>query len=155
MIHQFIKHFILSIASHPCLSSIVCHRGNDVIVLRPKSFLEHSSHFVFSFADPPSPASRSQVTERPFSCWQVPRHLQAVHWSRLLRNHWSDLEEQLVMPEPDCRVLSVLSKFEEPQFIHLFSLCPTEDDHDIDISESDAQPNGKKLLWHLPRFNLR
>lgn len=63
-----------------------------------------------------------------YSCWPVPLHLQQCHWTTGLTQHAEELSQrQLVLPITNSSpVLKVFSKFELPEFIHMFTpgLCP-------------------------------
>ena len=130
-------------------------------MLRPKSFLEHNNHFVISIADPPTATTSRTPSVRPlqhpYTCWQVPRHLQGKPWMHLLTQYWPSLEERLVLPEPASHVLNVLSKFEDPRFIHAFSLhAGTKGTYPaVSTGNGTSARDEILILWHLPRFNLR
>lgn len=82
------------------------YRPQRAVVLRPHHFQHRHPSFILE----PAP----EGGDGAFTCWVVPQHLQARHWSDLLRSR--HLTDQLVLHESD--VTQVLSKFEHPDFIH-------------------------------------
>lgn len=110
------------------LLPVAC-RMHGIIVLRPREFQEHAPHFIISCkTTSSSPAATesghaggSAAAPAVLSCWPVPHHLQDGHWTAVLRNHADQLsQQQLVLPGPQSQLLHVLSKFEDPAFIHAY-----------------------------------
>jgi hypothetical protein len=117
-------------------------REKQVVVLRPLSFLQHSTDFILHVQQQSEPTAKKK--KRLFTgrtsdtCWAVPHHLQSVPWTKLLRS--SDLTDQLMIGYSP--VVDVLSKIEERQFIHKY------------IS-SASSGGAATVVYELPRFNLR
>jgi hypothetical protein len=76
--------------------------------------------------------SVSQGASCKYTCWAVPHHLRQRPWPTLLGS--PDLTDQLVLT--DSPTVTVLSKFEDPQFIHTY------------ISSTG------QLKFELPRYQL-
>jgi hypothetical protein len=99
-----------------------------------------------------------------FSCWEVPQHLQARHWTAVLAQEVAQLSErQLVLPDgKSSQVLRVLQKFEAADFIHCFmrGACPPpqaagqSSEHSTPGVLPAAGKAAAGMVWHLPRCSL-
>jgi hypothetical protein len=133
--------------------------NDDVIVIRPLSFLQHDVHFVVRCTAASADAAGSGADggagqRRAYDCRRVPAHLRARPWHELLAPPAvgaggdgdaasEQLTDQLVLTADDA-VLRVLSKYEDPRFIHVHR-----------PAGSAAQGiAGHLLRYELPRFAL-
>jgi hypothetical protein len=119
----------------PCLLSILLFRSKNVILLRPPSFLDHDAHFIMALGKDGGMQQKTDIirgTAVKYTCWAVPHHLRQRPWPTLLGS--PDVTDQLVLT--DSPMVSVLSKFEDPQFIHTYIT------------------SAGKLKFELPRYQL-
>ncbi|GLC49187.1 thioredoxin-disulfide reductase [Pleodorina starrii] len=117
-------------------------RSDGVMLLRPRNFLERSVQFIMQVQAESGGPTAGELAKRGYHCWRVPSHLQSRHhWTELLsvpelRQQLTDL---LVLLR-GCAVQDLLlSKLEEPQFIHAYD-------------SREAEPGLMRL--ELPRFGL-
>jgi hypothetical protein len=120
-------------------------------VLRPKDFSKHSPQFIISCS--------TEAASTAYACWQVPAHLQQLHWTAVLRQHAQQLSaRQLLLPlAGQSQVLLVLGKFEDARFIHTFmrGACPglaKQPGGAAELAESGSAAAG--MVWQLPRCSL-
>eukprot|EP00775_Hariotina_reticulata_P015340 gene15340-biopygen15855 len=146
--------------SQPLQLCTAC-REEEVIVLRPPTFQEHSAQFIIKYTPTTAAGtlqtqagqtiSLTQTADCPaaYTCWRVPHHLRtATHWQQLLTGHAAAMcAQQLVLLQPDSHIVHVLSKFEQPQFIHAY----VPGDHNQQLQ---PQPLAAGSSLHLPRFDL-
>jgi hypothetical protein len=148
-----------------------------VIVLRPPAFQEHSLHFIIKYIPVLQPIKTAGISQAQansnslaitsdcpaaYTCWRVPHHLvTSTHWQQLLTQHAAAVSaQQLVLMQPDSPVMHVLSKFEQPQFIHAYVPGGSHSSSLSAIKEEDSswqlqpQPLAAGSSLHLPRFNL-
>jgi hypothetical protein len=123
-------------------------REEQVIILRPPDFQHHSPLFIIKY-NTAAAASGQQAT---YTCWKVPHHLScdSQHWWQLLTQPQLQQQlaaQQLVLMQPGSRIMHVLSKFEQLQFVHVF--VPADDSSS---SKVQAVPAGS--CFELPRFGL-
>jgi hypothetical protein len=137
-----------------------------VIVLRPKDFQKHTAQFLIGCSVPQA-ATREAVSS-VYSCWPVPPHLQQCHWTTVLTQHAQELSRrQLALPDAhSSRVLNIFSKFEAPEYIHVFTRghCPgllsTASSTQRASAASSSPPprsigrGGTGMVWQLPRCSL-
>ena len=73
-------------------------------------------------------------------CWTVPIYLHKEHsWQQIWTKHRQALTECFVIPGPACHVLRVLSKVEEPRFIHAFLESKRTLAASPEVSDADAR----------------
>lgn len=142
-----------------------------MIVLRPKDFQEHAPQYLIRCnvaAGPSASSSPGEAAPAQYSCWPVPTHLQRRHWTAVLAQHAEELSQrQLVLPDSNSsQVLLVLSRFEAPEFIHVFmpgrcpglSLLSAASSNTHPASNSPVLPAAGRatagMVWQLPRCSL-
>jgi hypothetical protein len=93
----------------------------------------------------PPPAADVEAPElwRALDLRRVPTHLRGRSWRELAGPLQQELPDRLVLTRGDA-VLRVLSKFEDPQYIHTYE--PAD-------AAATARA-GRRLTYELPRFNL-
>ncbi|KIZ06296.1 hypothetical protein MNEG_1660 [Monoraphidium neglectum] len=132
---------------------------DDVIEIRPLSFLQRDVHFVVRCTTASADAAGSGTDggagqRRAYDCRRVPPHLRARPWHELLAppavraggdgdTASEQLPDQLVLTADDA-VLRVLSKYEDPRFIHVHRPAGP-------AAQGIA---GYLLRYELPRFAL-
>lgn len=121
----------------------VCRRERKCIILRPPCFSFIDVHFLIRYCL--NPEAESAPTEShglagvQYTCYRVPAHLHGKHWKDLLSAHRSELIHRLVLH--DSLISQVLTKLEDPQFIHAYT-------------QSAATDPSHGMRFELPRFNL-
>jgi hypothetical protein len=126
----------------------VC-REYKTLVLRPKAFDNHHSHYIVRY-------SRQAGAAGDYRCWRVPLHLQEVHWRQLLQQHSAELQrEQLVLLGDSSQVLAVLGKLEEQKFIHCYAIGSESFDSvstaASNSSSSGGSSSGGNISYSMPR----
>jgi hypothetical protein len=126
-------------------------REEQVIILRPPDFQDHSAKFIIRYNTAAAAAATAATgfgQHASYTCWLVPHHLSSSlqHWWQLLTQ--PQLQQQLVLMQPGSRVMHVLSKFELLQFVHVFA--PAESGS----SSSKVQAVRAGTCFELPRFGL-
>ena len=150
-----------------------------MIVLRPKDFHKHAPQFLICCnvaasmdcsAHSSSAGNAGDAVSAVYSCWPVPLHLQQCHWTAVLTLHAKELSQhQLVLPAAhSSQVLKVFSKFEAPEFIHVFTPghCPGLQSGDASSTQpasvaSSSAPllpttgeGSAGMVWQLARCSL-
>eukprot|EP00798_Chlamydomonas_sp_ICE-L_P016734 gene16734-23004_t len=114
-------------------------RADNIIVVRPVSFLCHHTHYVIC-CNPRSKDSKQShtgdVEKFRYSCLRIPLHLMQRPWPSLLSEHRAELTDELVLAQQSSLGLKILAKLEDSKFIQTYS------------QESAS------LLWELPRYGL-
>jgi hypothetical protein len=137
-------------------------REERVIILRPPDFQDHSAQFIIRYntAAAAEAAAAAVATtaascgqQASYTCWRVPHHLSSSsqHWWQLLTQPKLQAQltaQQLVLMQPGSRIMHVLSKFEQLQFVHVFA--PAESSS----SSSKVQAVRAGTCFELPRFGL-
>ncbi|KAG1659824.1 hypothetical protein FOA52_003767 [Chlamydomonas sp. UWO 241] len=125
-------------------------RKQKVIVLRPPNFRMHDSHFIASILSLGVNIADYCVS---YECWRVPPHARGVPWLKLSRDLWrfsrTVLTELLLLADSSVTAKRILSKFEQPEFIHVYSLQAVSGRMGWSTSFT-----GGTLLWELPRYRL-
>mmetsp|Transcript_13081 Transcript_13081/g.38023 ORF Transcript_13081/g.38023 Transcript_13081/m.38023 type:complete len:815 (+) Transcript_13081:3697-6141(+) len=122
-------------------------RQRQVLVFRPTLFKEHDTHFLAKSLD----TGGGLVG---YQCVRVPPHLRGVPWRKLLDDaqYAAHLTDMLVLPSSTVHAKTVISKFEDPAYIHAFVAVPGgvgAGDHLRKLFK-----DGCTLLWVLPRYHL-
>jgi hypothetical protein len=151
---------------HEC---IAC-RDQQLILLRPKDFQQHSLHYIIRCCTPASSAAAASAATAPsasssstLTCWRVPRHLMLQPWQQLLQQPQQAQQlqaAQLVLLQQS-PILPVLGKFEQLQFVHAYapgsgstsSSGSTPDPTISTRNRGSTQPSWQ-LRFELPRFSL-
>lgn len=138
--------------------------GYSTLLLRPHSFLQHDVQFVIKCSAPSSTASDGDGSggERLYDCRRVPLHLQGKPWQQLVEGEFSQqLTHRLVhtaCPGDDSgtmdQVVSVLAKFEDPAFIHVYQPAPAFSSDRSPHPCSKGSVPSSRLLYELPRYGL-
>ena len=120
-------------------------RDLGAIVVRPPDFRERDTNFLITYSGAGGAEEGNAKADlgSVYNCRRVPSQLRSDHWTSLLGQDQHVLADQLVLLE-GCAVSSVLSKFEEPWFIHAHRPLPTSGD----------MQHRSNLIFELPRLNL-
>lgn len=131
-------------------------RERGAIVVRPLTFRERDTSFIITYTDEGSIETDASPDDDDaaedgdaqgsgvvYDCRRIPSQLRSIHWTLLLGPNLHELADQLVLLE-GCAITAVLSKFEEPRFIHTHRPLATPGDFQ----------RGSCLLFELPRYNL-
>eukprot|EP00798_Chlamydomonas_sp_ICE-L_P016685 gene16685-22945_t len=124
-------------------------RAQNIIVVRPVSFLGHDTYFVIC-CNPASMISNQSrngdVVRLRYSCLRIPLHLMQIPWPSLLEDHSADLNDELVLDQQSSLGLNILAKLEASEFIHAYystsgrPILVNSDSHksDSDSHKSDS-----------------
>ncbi len=147
-------------------------REHAALLLRPPHFKEHDIDFVVQY-DKGDLALLPDSARLPYDCYRVPPHLRQRHWTQLLQrpapsslsyythgNHIA-LADRMLLPGDGCHLVwSVLAKFEDPAFIHVYELSEEEGGEEVAGRAADSSggrgggSSPKPLVFELPRHGL-
>ncbi len=110
-------------------------RAHGTIVLRPRSFLQHTVDYIMccTHAAASSAHGNGSSSQGPtdgaaaavcYDCRRVPPHLNSKHWTELAHGgvFAGDLLEQLVLATTCPIKQAILAQIEDPAFIHMYRL---------------------------------
>jgi hypothetical protein len=185
-LYAYQKATLLGHNNHPWLPYCLACRERNVILLRPKDFQQHQCAFLVQAMKPPAPPMKTQpvpvsaelpscssrstagsmqqttmLPEAPslqqLKCWRVPSHLQRLaDWTHLLS---TGLTDHLVLPsQVHSLVLRVLSKVEDPAFIHAYrsaspSVRTSRTANNKSAQDGTPSDESQVLIWELPRYS--
>ena len=119
-------------------------RAAGTVMLRPKLFNESGVHFLLNDARQQAADRTPGETPVPtgdWTCHRVPHHQKSMHWHDLndlgARNTFDELVQA-----GDSPVHKVLSKFEDPSFVHTL------------ITPIGSSGGGGGLVFELPRYEI-
>ncbi|KAG1672428.1 hypothetical protein FOA52_013214 [Chlamydomonas sp. UWO 241] len=109
----------------------------------------------------------SGVADRvEYQCWRVPPHARGVPWRELWHERQSQLTDLLLLAGSSVTATRVLSKFERPEFIHVYASRELTGHASAGVTARAVElvslggliPAVAKgtctLLWELPRYGL-
>jgi hypothetical protein len=141
-------------------------RERGCILLRPVSFHVRDVNYILTTSQDGSQATTHSRTSSgsssssravQYTVVKVPRNLRSKGWPQLVQEHLQDLRKRhLVLPGDPASdpVLSVLSKFEDKQYIHVWRQPGGAGAVGaIQAADSSSTASGQ-LVFELPRYNL-
>eukprot|EP00798_Chlamydomonas_sp_ICE-L_P027658 gene27658-7296_t len=154
-------------------------RDQNIIVVRPVSFLGHSTQFLICCDSGSMNSNESHhggVERLCYSCLRIPLHLMQRPWPSLLTEHRAELTDELVLAQQSSLGLHILAKIEASKFIHTFSTSGRPimgtsgspmgaagvssarpgsfEDSACNTEAGSASHESMSLLWELPRYGL-
>lgn len=148
-------------------------RERSVLVIRPRNFNDHSIFFVARCHKGVTLVTTTESVVE-LNCWRVPQHLRQRPWTHLLPTAASDspissasspsfnpaasdLTHRLVLLNSSPFMARILSRFEDPSFIHVYLSSSNgvsggiRSTHDKPLAGLEQQ---QQLLLELPRYDL-
>lgn len=93
--------------TRPDVHIMLSCRQQQVIVLRPPAFQDHTPQFMIKYVS--DSAKHGDTADSMYTCWRVPHHLTTIHWQQLLKQHAQHLMvQQLVLLQPGSHIMHVL-----------------------------------------------
>lgn len=112
-------------------------RARDVIIVRPRFFLQRCVKFLLVPHDRLSNFGESKAEPAGWVCFRVPKELQELHWTRLMANEEGKKMEQLLVHSQD-PTTRTLTKFDD--VIHTYA--------------KPSEGKGSFVTYELCRYSL-